>query len=117
MGVDVLIVTDHNTLQGSLDIRALAGGRSPLVLCAAEYKSEKGDIIGIFLTEEIRSRDSGEIVEQIHKQGGLAILPHPFKGHKLDDELLAHMDLMETYNGRCSESENAHAGQLAQRWN
>ena len=117
MGVDVLIVTDHNTLQGSLDVRALAGDRSPLVICAGEYQSEKGDIIGLFLTEEIRSRNSGEIIEQIHAQGGLAVLPHPFKGHTLDDELLAAMDLVETYNGRCSDTDNAQAEELARRWN
>jgi predicted metal-dependent phosphoesterase TrpH len=117
LGVSALIVCDHNTIQGSLDVRALAGGDPPLVITAAEYQSEKGDIIGLFLKEEIRSRRSTEIVEQIHSQDGLVVLPHPYKGHKLDDELLAGVDLIETYNGRCSESENAQAQQLAQQRN
>jgi predicted metal-dependent phosphoesterase TrpH len=117
MGVDVLIVTDHDTIQGSLDARALAGGDSPLVVTAAEYHSEKGDIIGLFLKEEIHSRRSSEIIQQVHNQGGLVVLPHPYKGHLLDDELLAGTDLIETYNARCSDADNARAEKLASQRN
>ncbi len=116
--VQVLIITDHNTIQGSLDAQALTESDAvPLVLTAAEYQSEKGDIIGIFLKEEIQSCRSSEIIYQIHAQNGLVILPHPYKGHKLDDELLSGVDLIETYNGRCSEIDNAKARQLAEKWN
>ncbi len=117
MQVDVLIVTDHNTIQGSLDVQALAHGNSPMVVVAAEYQSEKGDLIGLFLKEEILSRRSGEIIQQIHEQGGMVVLPHPFKGHALDDELISGVDLIETYNARCLASENERAAQLAQDWN
>lgn len=117
MDVEVLIVTDHNTIQGSLDVQIFAAGKPRIVVTAAEYHSEKGDIIGLFLKEEIRSRRSQEIVRQIHDQGGLVILPHPYKGHVLDDELLAGVDLIESYNGRCSEVDNARADRLAQQLN
>src|SRR5215472_1515818 len=111
MRVDVLIVTDHNTIQGSLDVRALANGNPPIVITAAEYQSEKGDIVGLFLQEEIRSRRSDEIIQQIRAQGGVVVLPHPYKGHKLDDELLAGVDLIETHNARCTDSDNERAEQ------
>lgn len=114
MRIDVLIVTDHNTIQGSRDAQSLAGGRPPMVVTAAEYQSEKGDIIGLFLKEEIRSRRSQEIIQQIHAQGGLVVLPHPYKGHALDEELLEGADLIESYNARCSESDNARAQKLAE---
>lgn len=117
LSVDVLAVTDHNTIRGSLDVRDLARGNSPLVIIAAEYQSEKGDIIGLFLRDEIQSRSSTEIIQQIHEQGGLTVLPHPFKAHKLDDELMAEIDLVEIYNGRCSDSDNERALQLARQWN
>jgi len=116
MRVDVLIVTDHGTIQGSLDVRALANGNPPVVVTAAEYQSEKGDIIGLFLKEEIRSRRSEEIIQQVHAQGGFVVLPHPFKAHLLDDSLLSGVDLIEVYNARCSESDNARAKQLAEQW-
>jgi hypothetical protein len=117
MQVDVVIVTDHCTIQGSLDVQGLARGSSPMVVIAAEYQSEKGDIIGLFLKEEIRSRCSGEIIQQIHAQGGIVVLPHPYKGHLLDDELISGVDVIETYNGRCSPRENEQAAKLAQDWN
>jgi predicted metal-dependent phosphoesterase TrpH len=115
--VQVLIITDHNTIQGARDAQALTQSNiTPLVITAAEYQSEKGDIIGIFLKQEIQSRISSEIIDQIHAQNGLVILPHPYKGHKLDDALLSGVDLIETYNSRCSDSDNAQARQLAKQW-
>jgi predicted metal-dependent phosphoesterase TrpH len=114
--IDALIVTDHNTIKGSLETKSASQGNPPLVIVAAEYQSEKGDIIGLFLQEEIRSRDSNEIVRQIHEQGGLAVLPHPYKGHKLDDQLLSAVDVVETFNSRCSPEENDRALQLAEHW-
>lgn len=116
MGVTVLIVTDHDTIQGSLEVRAIAGGNPPVVITAAEYRSEKGDIIGLFLKEEIRSRQSAEIIRQIHEQGGIAVLPHPYKAHMLDDELLANVDLIESYNSRCSDHHNVEAEKLRVQW-
>jgi predicted metal-dependent phosphoesterase TrpH len=117
MQTDVLVITDHNTLQGSLDAQRFAGGDGPLVIVAAEYQSDKGDIIGMFLREEIHSRSAAEIISQIHAQGGLAVLPHPFKAHALDDGLLAGIDIIETFNARCTAADNARAGQLATQLN
>ncbi len=115
MKVHVLIVTDHNTIQGSRSVHALAGRNSPMIITAAEYQSEKGDIIGLFLKEEIHTRNSREMVQQIHEQDGLVVLPHPYKANKIDDELLAGVDLVESYNSRCSSAENARAGELARK--
>src|SRR5215472_1723582 len=117
MGLEVLIVTDHNTFQGSLDLGRFADGTSPMIITAAEYQSEKGDIIGLFLKEEIRTHRSSEIIRQIRAQGGLVVLPHPFKGHKLDDELIRGVDLIEIYNLRCSQSDNSKAAELCLQWN
>jgi hypothetical protein len=111
--VDVLIVTDHNTLGGAREARALANGNPKFVVMAAEYQTEKGDLIGLFLNDEIRTRRSHEVIEQVHAQGGLVVLPHPYKGHRLDDALLAGTDLIEAYNSRCTADENSSATALA----
>jgi predicted metal-dependent phosphoesterase TrpH len=113
--VDVLVVTDHNTLRGAMEASKLAEGNPPYVVIAGEYKTEKGDIIGIFLTEEIKSRKSDEVIREIKHQGGLVVLPHPYKGHSLDDSLLSQMDLIETFNARCSVADNASSAELAQK--
>jgi hypothetical protein len=111
--IDVLIVTDHNTVQGARDVQAIASGNPKFVLTAAEYQSEKGDIIGLFLKEEIQSRSSKEILREIRSQGGISVLPHPYKAHTLDQELLSAIDIVEIHNSRCSETENSLAKQLA----
>lgn len=115
MQTDLLIVTDHESKRGSDDVASLAEGNPRFVLRAGEYKTEKGDLIGLFLKEEISCRNSNDVVREIHAQGGLVVLPHPFKGHKLDDELLSVVDLIEVHNSRCSESQNQSAAALAER--
>lgn len=114
MHADLLIVTDHESKRGSDDVAKLAKGNPRFVLQAGEYKTDKGDLIGLFLREEINSRDSDEVVREIHGQGGLVVLPHPFKAHKLDDKLLSQVDLIEVNNSRCSESQNNSAATLAE---
>lgn len=117
MNVDVLIVTDHNTLAGAKDVGYLSQGNPKFVIIAAEYQTEKGDIIGLFLKNEIHSRCSNDVIAEIRAQGGLVVLPHPFKAHTLDEHLLNQIDLIEIYNSRCSRNENASACELARKWN
>lgn len=114
MQTDLLIVTDHESKRGSDDVARLAGGNPRFIVRAGEYKTEKGDVIGLFLKEEISSRNSNEVVRELRAQDGLVVLPHPFKGHKLDDELLSQVDLIEINNSRCSESQNSSAAALAE---
>src|SRR5271156_2670459 len=117
MNVDVLIITDHNTLAGARDVENLSQGNPRFVIIAAEYATEKGDIIGLFLKNEIHSRRCGDVIAGIRAQGGLVVLPHPYKAHTLDEELLGQVDIIETHNSRCSKSENTAACELAQKWN
>jgi len=113
LGADVLIVTDHETLTGSLAVRELANGNPRFVPAAAEYRTDKGDLIGVFLQSEVKEKRAEAVADQIHEQGGLVILPHPFKAHVLDASLLSRVDIIETYNARCSAKENASADELA----
>ena len=115
--IDILIVTDHNTVNGSLELARLARGNPRFVIVAGEFQTEKGDIIGLFLRNEITSRSAQEVTRQIKAQGGLVLLPHPYKAHRLDDALLAEVDLIETFNARCSAKQNAEAERLAIRLN
>lgn len=112
-GADILVVTDHETSRGSEAVRRAAQGHPRFVIPAGEYKTERGDVIGLFLQREIQSRRSNEVVEEIRMQGGLIVLPHPFKGHRLDTEFVEKMDLIETYNSRCSPEQNESAAALA----
>lgn len=75
--LNVLCVTDHNTIRGGLDARRSAS--SVEIVVGEELNTAEGDLIGLFLTENIsRGLSPEETIDLIHSQGGLAIAPHPF---------------------------------------
>ena len=116
-GLSCIAVTDHNTIKGAIDTEKANSDGSFTVIVGAECVTVVGDIIGLFLNEELRpTRQPFEVVDQIHSQGGLAILPHPYKGHKLSDELIRRVDAVEGFNARVSSSSNAKAQELAKRF-
>ncbi|MCK4718586.1 MAG: PHP domain-containing protein, partial [Thermoplasmata archaeon] len=77
--------------------------------------SDMGDIIGLRISEPIKSRAWEEVIDEIRAQGGIAILPHPFRSHKSVRALAEHCDVVEVFNGRCSIKENAKAKRLAEK--
>ncbi|MFW9956332.1 MAG: PHP-associated domain-containing protein [Candidatus Thorarchaeota archaeon] len=96
------------------------------IIPACEFKCQDyGEIIGLFLNDDIENRTFEEIADDIHAQGGLAILPHPrdpLRKHTairrgLPDELITkHVDLIEGINSRCIfDIFNKKAQHLAKR--
>jgi predicted metal-dependent phosphoesterase TrpH len=78
--MDVIAVTDHDTIEGALRACDHAAGRSKLqVIVGEEVSSRDGHIVGLFLERRIRPGMSGAAtVHAIHDQGGIAIAVHPF---------------------------------------
>lgn len=82
-GIDVLCITDHNSIAGALKAQKYAAGLPGIeIVIGEEVSTAEGEMIGIFLQERI---DPGlgaeETAERIHDQGGIAIAPHPFSPH------------------------------------
>ena len=102
-GLHCIAITDHNTIQGALEVKRLAP--FPVIL-GEEIKSSGGDIIGLFLKKEIPEGLSPiETVQAIKYQGGLVCAPHPldrFRGSSLGrktlEELLPDLDIIEGFN-------------------
>lgn len=77
-GLNGIAVTDHNTLAGGLEALALAPPGFT-VIPGEEIKSSEGEIIGLFLSEEIPAGLSPEeTARRIRQQGGVIVVPHPF---------------------------------------
>ena len=113
--LDFLAITDHNTLAGA---RAVAAGNRDTrleVVVGAEYATDRGDVIGLFLTDEVISRRFDEVIREIRAQGGLALLPHPLRGRDGDPRRIAAVDLVEVFNARSSREANASAQADAER--
>lgn len=116
-GLTGIAVTDHNTIRGGLEVRKINKDQDFTVIVGSEIHTEIGDIIGLYINEEITARTSVEVLEEIKDQGGFAVLPHPFRGHKLNQYILEQSDAIEVFNGRSTPEENARALKLAQRYN
>jgi predicted metal-dependent phosphoesterase TrpH len=79
--VDVVSVTDHDTIEGARDAReAVDRHRLDIeVLIGEEVSSADGHILAIDIRERIEpGRSARETVDRIHEQGGMAIAAHPY---------------------------------------
>jgi predicted metal-dependent phosphoesterase TrpH len=87
--LDVIAITDHDTIEGALEAAALAPSFGREVIVGEEITSLEGHILGLFLQERIRPGLSAVgTVAAIHEQGGLAIAAHPFiRAHSRSPEV------------------------------
>ncbi|HTY08074.1 MAG TPA: CehA/McbA family metallohydrolase [Candidatus Edwardsbacteria bacterium] len=114
LGLDTIAVTDHNEIAGALEARRLAERwQLPVqVIVGEEVTTSEGHVVGLFLKERIRPLLTAQAtVDEIHRQGGLAIAVHPFSAWlKMFDcggvgRLVERLqfDALETANGNITE--------------
>jgi len=121
-GLNGIAVTDHNTIKGGLEAKKLNKDKNFEVIVGAEIKTPKGEILGYYLNKEIKSRTPAEVIDEIHSQGGLAFIAHPFTGGIIrkamhaDWDEIKKVDGFETFNARMLfRWENELAQQFAQK--
>ena len=60
-----------------------------LIIPGIEVSTDRGHVLGLFITEQISTNQMDEAVHSIHAHGGLAVIAHPFEHsqniHRLDD--------------------------------
>lgn len=104
-GLSGLAVTDHNTIQGGL--KAVKYETNDFkVIVGSEIETDRGEVIGLFLNEEIKSYSFQDVVQEIKDQCGLVIIPHPFdtirgNGIRPTVDDIPSVDCIEVYNSRC----------------
>lgn len=114
--IDILCITDHDTIKGSIHAQKYAQkryGDALKVIIGAEYKTDCGDIIGLNLKTEIYQNKAEDVIDAIKQQGGLVLLPHPFVSHKNIEYLAQQSDAIEIFNSRASSHANDAAVELA----
>jgi len=105
-GIDRLAVTDHNTLRGALEMRALA---PELVIVGEEIMTTQGELLAYFVKEEIpRGLSPVETINRLRAQGAAISVSHPFdrlrQGAWREADLAAILplvDAIEVFNSRC----------------
>jgi predicted metal-dependent phosphoesterase TrpH len=109
-------VVDHNATRGGFE--ALKANSDPdfTIVVGAEIQTDYGDVIGLFLNEDVRSRQLEEVLEEIRVQGGLSVLAHPYRQYAFPEEIAAKMDALEGFNARSRKQDNERAYQLALKY-
>ena len=102
--LDVLCITDHNCIGGAFVAEKYARQFDDIdVVAGEEVSTADGEVVGLWLTEEIpKDLSIEETIDIIHSQGGLAIAPHPFSFHvpALREQVFdLKLEGIETLNG------------------
>lgn len=109
--LDGFAITDHDTLKAYNILKKNNHNNELIIIPGMEIKTHIGEVIGLFINEEINVRDNNfvSIVEKIKENNGLVVIPHPFdflRGNRLKINLLSdnmikkYIDGIEIINSR-----------------
>jgi predicted metal-dependent phosphoesterase TrpH len=81
LGLDVIAITDHDEIAGSLKALEIAPYYGVEVIPGMEVTTAEGDLLALFVTEKIEAgRSLVDTVLKIRGLGGVCIAPHPMAG-------------------------------------
>ena len=121
-GIDRVVITDHNAVDGALEFRRRAPER---FLVGEEIKTTNGELLAFFLTELVPPGLSlQETIVRVHDQGGFVGASHPLDrwrreamGREALESIHEQLDFVEVFNARAiSPGDNRLARELTARW-
>ena len=130
-GLTHVAVTNHNNVEGAIAVRdraaALGLDEQLTVILGEEVSTSDGEVVGLFLERTIpRGLTADQTADEIHAQGGLVSIPHPFdpfrpshiKREPLERLAAAgKIDMLEVFNSRVTFSRhNEEAADFAARY-
>jgi len=130
-GLTHVAVTNHNNVEGAIAVREkvaeLGVGDQLTVILGEEVSTADGEVVGVFLTKTIpRGLSANETADEIHRQGGLVSIPHPFdpfRGSHIKEGPLRNLaevgkiDMLEVFNCRVTfQRHNLEAAEFANRY-
>jgi predicted metal-dependent phosphoesterase TrpH len=105
VGLDAIAIADHDSMKGSQEaLKEAKNYEDILIIPAMEITSNKGHIVALGITEEVKKGLSPqETMDRIHDMAGIGIVPHPFVRYRAG--LLTKIkdfnaDAIETLNSR-----------------
>ena len=120
--LDMVAITDHNTIVGAQAFHAQAPDR---FLVGEEIKARQGEVIGLFLEEEIPAGLTlQETIDRVRDQGGLVGASHPLDSQRSEsmglealEAIREQLDFVEVFNARTTFARhNRQARELATGW-
>jgi predicted metal-dependent phosphoesterase TrpH len=128
MGLDGIVLTDHNHVWPEEQIQDLRKRFEFPVLGGTEITTDHGDILVYGFYDTIKGIiPLKELRKKVVNQGGFMAAAHPFRaflligGHQLNTkvktasqkQIFEYVDAIEIFNGKCSDSENQLAAEVA----
>ena len=112
-GLSGIAVTDNHTIKGAKEAKLYAP-TGFMVILGAEIDVEGCQLLGLFLKEEVSSKDPKAIAKEIKQQGGIMVLAHPGKENRYPpQEILDLIDAVEGFNARLRNFGNIDANKIA----
>ena len=123
VGLEAIAITDHDTVEGAREFHRLAkaeGLHLQIIVGEERTLADGSHLIGLFLERPIESDKLAEAIHEIESQGGICLIPHPFR--KRDGLFRNGLDRLSLFEGRtagfelfsakCSYAENQQAKEL-----
>lgn len=122
-GIQGVMICDHNTIKGALAFKELLLDNEEFIFIPGiEVLTNRGEIIGAWLEEELTSFEFPAVAQEIRELGGLVVIPHPFdiirgKRFRVTEADLPYIDAIEVFNSRCIlPRANRNAVRLAEKY-
>ncbi len=128
VGLDGICITEHFSIDASSFVESIQIPEGFLVFRGAEVSTNLGHLL-IFGLEDDRWNiwnrnlflNFFEVVEEVHRLGGICIPSHPFRGIEsigdflFKEEIIEVIDGIEVFNGRTDELSNKKAFEFAKK--
>jgi predicted metal-dependent phosphoesterase TrpH len=124
--IDCIAITDHNILKSAISYRQLFKKHGIQIIPGEEILTTEGEIIGLFLKEQIEAGQSPEeTVSEIIAQGGLVYVPHPYDEKRMKtvlsdngiERISKYVNVMECHNGRNANPQYSEKqNEICERW-
>ncbi len=122
-GIDRLIITDHNTINGALAAKKID---PQLVIVGEEIKTTEGELLAAFVQQAVpKNLSPMEAIQRLREQDAFISVSHPFDIKRAGEwrqetwqAMLPYLDAVEVFNARCySDSFNQQAQNFAEQHN
>jgi len=119
MGLDGICITEHFSVQASLPVEAVPVPDGFFVFRGVEISTDTGHLLAYGIRDdswniwnENLNLNVRDVIEQIHRLGGICAASHPFRGLDSFGAMaleLDGLDAIETHNGRNTIEMNSQA--------
>jgi|TARA_Y100000310_G_scaffold345041_1_gene461345 predicted metal-dependent phosphoesterase TrpH len=122
-GMNGIAVTDHNTIKGGIAVKKLNKDKNFEVIVGCEITTNYGDVLCYYLDKDIKSREFFSVIDEVKKQNGLIVIPHPFRTslnpkHTFScsfEKIKNKIDGMECFNARNLPGDNEKAQKVSKK--